>query len=201
MPPAFTSLARLPAIALGDRRCAAWGVLLALHLVAAGILLWSEGDTIARLAFVLAWGLWNFIILLILRRPIVAAAASLLLLIVLVLLSQLKYQALFQTVSFVDVMIIDGNTIRFLFAIYPSLTQIVAVVAPVVALLLVGFWWLDTLRLPRRISLAGCATCIAGLGDPRLHGVRPDGIRSPQGDGRGDLQAGAQAAAHHHGAR
>ena len=164
MPPAFTSLARLPAIALGDRRRAAWGVLLALHLTAAGILLWSEGDTIARLAFVLAWGLWNFIILLILRRPIVAAAASLLLLIVLVLLSQLKYQALFQTVSFVDVMIIDGNTIRFLFAIYPSLTQIVAVVAPVVALLLVGFWWLDTLRLPRRISLAGCATCIAGLG-------------------------------------
>ena len=109
------------------------GVLLALHLVAAGILLWSEGDTIARLAFVLAWGLWNFIILLILRRPIVAAAASLLLLMVLVLLSQLKYQALFQTVSFVDVMIIDGNTIRFLFAIYPSLTQIVAVVAPVAA--------------------------------------------------------------------
>src|SRR6187431_1140200 len=117
MPPAFTSLARLPAIALGDRRRAAWGVLLALHLTAAGILLWSEGDTIARLAFVLAWGLWNFIILLILRRPIVAAAASLLLLIVLVLLSQLKYQALFQTVSFVDVMIIDLNTIRFLFAI------------------------------------------------------------------------------------
>ena len=48
--------------------------------------------------------------------------------------------------------------------IYPSLTQIVAVVALVAALLLVGFWWLDTLRLPRRISLAGCATCIAGLG-------------------------------------
>src|ERR1043165_5977074 len=90
MPPAFASLARLPVTALGDRRRAGWGVLVALHLAAAGILLWSEGDLICQLAFVLAWGLWNFTFLLILRRPIVAAAISLLLLIVLVLLSQLK---------------------------------------------------------------------------------------------------------------
>jgi phosphoglycerol transferase MdoB-like AlkP superfamily enzyme len=164
MPPAFASLVRLPVIALGDRRRAGWGVLLALHLVAAGILLWSEGGPIAQLGFVLAWGLWNFIFLLILRRPIVAAAISLLLLIVLVLLSQLKFHALFQTVSFVDVMIIDLNTTRFLFAIYPTLTQTVAVIAPVVALLLFALWWLDTFRLPRRIALTGGALCLAGLG-------------------------------------
>src|SRR5262245_4554212 len=164
MPPAIASLARLPVTALGDRRRAGWGVLLAFHLVAVGVLLWSEGDLISQLAFVLAWGLWNFIFLLILRRPIVPAAISLLLLIILVLLSQLKFQALFQTVSFIDVMIIDLNTIRFLFAIYPTLTPTVLVVAPVVALLLLSFWWLDVLRLPRRMALAGCTLCLAGLG-------------------------------------
>ena len=164
MPPAIACIARLPVTTLGDRRRAGWGVLVALHLVAAGILLWSEGDLICQFAFVLAWGLWNFTFLLILRRPIVAAALSLLLLIVLVLLSQLKYQALFQTVSFIDVMIIDLNTIRFLFAIYPTLTQTVAVIAPVMALLVIAFWWLDRLRLPRRIALAGCAICLGGLG-------------------------------------
>jgi hypothetical protein len=164
MPPAFASLARLPVTALGDRRRAGWGVLLTLHVVATGILLWSEGDPIAQLAFVLAWGLWNFIFLLMLRRPIVAAAVSLLLLIILVLLSQLKFQALFQTVSFVDVMIIDLNTVRFLFAIYPTLTHAVAVVAPVVAMLLIALWWLDTFRLRRRIALVGGTLCLAGLG-------------------------------------
>jgi hypothetical protein len=165
MPLVFASIARLPAVlAFGDRRRLGFGLLLALHLAAAAILVWSEGDSVAKLAFVLAWGLFNFGCLLVVRRPVVAAAISLIMVIVLVLLSQLKYQALFMTVSFVDVMIIDFNTIRFLFAIYPALTQTVAVIAPAVLLLLGLFWWLDTLRLRLRLSFAGCALCIAGLG-------------------------------------
>ncbi len=114
MPPAFTSLARFPAVvAFGDRRRASLGLLVALHVAAAAILVWSEADWLAQVSFVLAWSLFNLLGLLIVRRPLVTAAVTLILLVVLVLLSQLKYQALFQTVSFVDVMIVDLNTIRF----------------------------------------------------------------------------------------
>jgi phosphoglycerol transferase MdoB-like AlkP superfamily enzyme len=165
MPPALVHLARLPAaLASGDRRFASLGLLLALHLAALAILIWSEVDPVAQLAFVLAWGLFNFGWLLVLRRPVVAAALSLTLVVVLVLLSQLKHQALFMTVSFVDLMIVDRNTIRFLFAIFPALTKTVALVAPALLLLLILFWRLDALRMTRRASLAGCVACVGGLG-------------------------------------
>ena len=165
MPPVLASIARNPsAIALGDRRNVGLGLVIALHLSAAAILIWSEVDPLPQFAFILAWGLFNFVCLLVLPRPIVAAALSLILVIVLVLLSQLKYQALFMTVSFVDLMIIDLNTISFLFAIYPVLILIVALIAPGVLLLLGMFWWIDMLRIRRRMSLAGCTACIAGLG-------------------------------------
>lgn len=164
MPPAFASLARFPAVvALGDRRRAALGLLVALHLAAAAIMVWSEADWLAQLSFVLAWGLFNFIGLLIVRRPVMTAAITLTLLVILVLLSQLKYQALFMTVSFVDVMIVDLNTIRFLFKIYPALVQTVALIAPVLLLLLALLWWIDTLRVPRLLALSGCVVCCAGL--------------------------------------
>lgn len=163
MPPAFASFVRIPAVVALDRRRAAFGVLVVLHLAAAAIMVWSEADWLAQLSFVLAWSLFNFIGLLIVRRPVVTAAVMFTLLVVLVLLSQLKYQALFMTVSFVDVMIVDLNTIRFLFKLYPVLVQTVAVIAPILALLLALLWWIDTLRVPRRFTLSGCLVCCAGL--------------------------------------
>src|SRR5690349_8670900 len=106
MPPAFATLVRLPGIAFGDRRRPAWAVLAALHLAAAAILVATEADPISQGAFLLTWGLSNFAGLLLLRRPVAVAALSLTLLVVLVLLSRLKYQTLFMTVSFVDLMIV-----------------------------------------------------------------------------------------------
>ena len=38
----------------------------------------------------------------------------------LVLLSQLKYSVVIMTVSFVDLMIIDTDTVTFLFTIFPA---------------------------------------------------------------------------------
>jgi hypothetical protein len=137
--------------------------LLVMQLAAAVIMASTETDAVSYLAFVLAWVLLNLAWLVLLRRPVMATALSLTVLVVLVLLSRLKYQVLFMTVSFVDVMIIDLNTIRFLFAIFPTLTTIVALIAPAALLLFGLFWWFDPLRLRRRISLAGCTMCLAGL--------------------------------------
>ena len=162
MPPAFASLARIPAvIALGDRRRAGVGLLVVLHLAAAAIMVWSEGDLLAQLSFVLAWGLFNFIGLLIVRRPVVAAAVTLILLVVLVLLSQLKYQALFMTVSFVDVMIVDLNTIRFLFTIYPALTCRPSPLDRTGGGVPAGglFWWIDHAAGSAQVFTRSAARC------------------------------------------
>ena len=45
---------------------------------------------------------------------------------VLVLLSQLKYHVLMMTANFVDLMIVDTDTVSFLFTIFPALRWIVA---------------------------------------------------------------------------
>ena len=152
------------ATGLGVRGRAAWALVAALHLVAVGILIWSEAGLAPKFAFVLAWGFTNFFWLMVLRRPVLSAALSLVLLVVLVLLSRLKFQMLLTTVSFVDVMIIDRNTIDYLFTIFHGLGFTVAVVAMVLMPLLVLCWWLDTLRVPRRFALAGFVASICGLG-------------------------------------
>jgi phosphoglycerol transferase MdoB-like AlkP superfamily enzyme len=164
MPPALVRLFRFPAAFPLDLRNAAVAGLLALHLAALAILVWCETDAVSQLCFVLAWALLNFAWLLMLRRPLVAVALSLTQVVILVLLSQLKHQSLFMTVSFVDLMVIDLDTIRFLFAVFPSLTKTVALAAPALLLLLVLLWRVDTLRVSRRTSLSGCVACIGGLG-------------------------------------
>ena len=165
MPPAIAFFAKIrAATGLGVPGRAAWALVAALHLVAVGILVWSEAGLVPKVAFVLAWGFTNFFWLLVLRRPVLSAALSLVLVVVLVLLSQLKYRALFMTVSFVDLMIIDHNTIDYLFTIFAGLGPTVAVIAMVLLPLLALFWWLDTLRVPRRLALAGFAASVCGLG-------------------------------------
>jgi hypothetical protein len=165
MPPALASLARIPAaFVFADRHRLSITVAVLLHTAALGILIWSEADPVAQTAFVLAWGLINFLWLLLLPRPAIAAGLSLLMLVALILVSRLKYQALFMTVSFVDLMIIDLSSIRFLLAIFPTLKTILVLAGPPLLLLLALFWWFDPLRIRRRLSLAGCAVCLSGLG-------------------------------------
>src|SRR5262245_26802838 len=80
---------------------------LAPHLAAFAIMGASESTLMAMAAFLLAWGLLNFLWLVLLRRPAIAGLLSLVMMTVLVLLSQLKYQVLMMTANFVDLMIID----------------------------------------------------------------------------------------------
>ena len=105
------------------------------HLVALTIMVSTEATLTAMAAFLFAWGILNFFWFTLLRRPAVAGALSLTMMTVLVLLSQLKYHVLMMTANFVDLMIVDTDTVTFLFTIFPALRWIVALGVIVLALL------------------------------------------------------------------
>ena len=164
MPPALAFLSRgLVAARPGERQRVAWALLAALHLAALVILAWSELDLVSRLAFVLTWGLLNFLWLVALRRPMPAAALSLGLIAILILLSRFKHGVLLMTVNFLDIMIVDADTISFLFTIFPNLGWTIAAVAALVFPLIALLWWFDPFRVRLRAASLGAAGCLAGL--------------------------------------
>ena len=123
----------------------------------------TESTLTAMAAFLLAWGLLNFLWLALLRRPAAAGMLSLVMMTVLVLLSQLKYQVLMMTANFVDLMIIDTDTVTFLFTIFPALRWIVALSAIAFVPLLALVWRLDTIRVPRVTAFSVALFCLGGL--------------------------------------
>src|SRR5262249_55304502 len=138
------------------RRTASVALLLLLHAAALIILFATEGsEFVQKLAFVLTWGALNFLLLVLLRRPVAAAALSLAAIAVLIELSKLKHSVLFLTVNFLDLMIIDSETFRFLFKVYPGLRQAVALAVAVAVPILLVLWWLDTLRVRARTAILG----------------------------------------------
>src|SRR3954453_11739505 len=151
MPPALTFFSpsrwALPA---GLRHRLGIGVLVLLHLAAAAILIHTEDDLVPRLAFLLTWGLLNCLWLALLHRPSVAATLSLIMVVVLILLSQFKQDILIMSANFVDVMLIDADTVSFLLTVFPGLAARVAAVAGIVLPLLALFWWLDPFRMRSR---------------------------------------------------
>jgi Sulfatase len=133
------------------------------HLIALTIMVATEYTLTGMAAFLFAWGTLNFLWLTLLRRPGVAAALSLTMMTVLILLSQLKYQVLMMTANFVDLMIVDTDTVTFLFTIFPTLRWMVAL--SMIALLpaLVFAWRFDPFRIRRLASAALGLACIGGL--------------------------------------
>ena len=138
-------------------------LLAVLHLAAIVVMARYEYDIVPKTAFILTWGILNFFWLAVLRRPAIAAALSLAMIAILVLLSELKYQVLWMTVSFVDVMIIDTDTIAFLFTIFPNLGSIIATIAVLIIPVMALLWWLDPFRIRLRSALAGKSACLVGL--------------------------------------
>ena len=134
-----------------------------LHAAALGVLVWSELDLVSQAAFVLTWGLLNFCWLAALRRPATAAAFSLATFAALIVVSRFKYDVLLMTASFIDVMIIDQDTIAFLMMIFPGLARTAGIVAILGIPALIVIWRLDTFRIRRRIATLGAAGCFAGL--------------------------------------
>ena len=135
----------------------------ALHVTALYIMATTEYALEQKAAFVLTWGVLNFFWLALLRRPGVSAAISLTMIVLLIELSQLKWKVLWMTVNFVDLMIIDPDTISFLFTIFPGLTAIVLAAAAAAIPILVLLWRLDPFRVRRLSATAGMAGCLTAL--------------------------------------
>ena len=82
-----------------------------LNLAALGLMVWSEAGFVPKVVFCLTWGLLNFFWLAVLRRPVMAATLSLSMIVVLILVSRLKYDIIWMTANFLDVLIVNADTI------------------------------------------------------------------------------------------
>jgi hypothetical protein len=153
----------VPTEAISRRDKVACCLVALLHVVALIVMAATEADLVAKAAFLLVWVLLNFFWLALFRRPAVAALLSLEFVVTLTLLSRFKFDKLWMTVDFVDLMIVDQDTSAFLLAAFPSLRGWIAFAATVTALLLMAAWRLDSRRVRRRTSLVGGALCIIAL--------------------------------------
>ncbi len=133
------------------------------QFAALGLMFQTENDFSARLCFLLTWGILNFIWIALLRRPALSGALSLTLVVVLVLLSRFKHDVAQMTVNFVDLMLIDRDTVAFLFTIFPDLRWSVIAAGLVTIPLMYALWWLDPFRIRRLPALAGALSCLASL--------------------------------------
>ena len=151
---------------LGSRRLA----LIALpHVLALAVMLATESSITAMTAFLLTWGMFNFVAITLTRRPLFASLVSLTLMTVLVLLSQLKYHVLMMTANFVDLMIVDTDTVSFLFTIFPGLKTTVALSVAALVPLLIGAWRFDRLRAGRSVAAFSAFACLGGLIALEMH--------------------------------
>jgi hypothetical protein len=138
-------------------------LIVALHGAALGLMFWSEVGVAPKVAFCFTWGLLNFFWLAVLRRPAVAAALSLVMIVVLILLSWLKYEIIRMTANFLDVVIINSDTVGFLLTIKPDLEGKVLLALALVLPALTLLWWVDPFRVRLRAAATGFAACAAAL--------------------------------------
>jgi phosphoglycerol transferase MdoB-like AlkP superfamily enzyme len=134
-----------------------------IHAIAMVINVWTEWGPDHKTAFLLTWVLVNCFWLALLCRPALSAALSFTLLVTLIQLSMLKHKVIWLTVDFVDMMIIDYDTVHFLFAIFPGLG---AIIIGVLALAVpIGFviWRLDPFRVRRATAFAVGVASLAAL--------------------------------------
>jgi len=165
MPPAlsFLSSPRTAANAVVRLEALRIALVAAPQLAALVIMAVTEHAPEQKSAFLLAWGLLNFVWLAVLRRPGLSGALSLAMVVVLMLLSQLKFNVLWMTADFVDLMVIDPDTIAFLFTIFPGLARTVLISTAVAIPVLVLLWRVDPFRIRRRTALAGAVACVGAL--------------------------------------
>jgi hypothetical protein len=133
------------------------------HVGALAVMLQTETDFGARVGFLLAWGILNFLWIALLRRPALSGALSLTLIVILVLLSRLKHDVMQMTANFVDLMVIDRDTAAFLFTIFPNLRWSVIGAAAVIIPLMYALWWLDPFRIRRLPAAAAGLAFVAAL--------------------------------------
>jgi len=133
------------------------------QLAALGLMFATEFTVLTMAVYLLSLGMLNFVWLALIRRPAVAATLSLVMMTVLVLLSQLKFHVLMMRANFVDLMVIDTDTVQFLFTIFPTLRWIVTLSVIAIVPLVVFAWLFDPFRVRRLDSLALAVVCVGGL--------------------------------------
>jgi hypothetical protein len=163
MSAAPTFLRRLSFATVGECSHFGLGALIFLHLAALIIMFGTEESAVAQLFFLLTWGLLNFVWLTVLRRPAAAAALSLLLIVMLILLSRFKQDVLLMSANFIDVLLIDADTVSYVLTIFPGLRWKIEIAAAVVVPLVALLWWIDPLRVRWRIAALGAVGCATVL--------------------------------------
>jgi hypothetical protein len=148
------------------------------HFAALAIMLWSEISPLSMVVFGLTWGCVNFLWLMLLRRPALAAALSLVQFVVLIMVSRFKFDVLWMSLSFIDVMIIDADTFAFLMMMFPNVRTASIVVALIFIPLAVAAWRLDPFRVHRGAAVLGSAACFAGIAGLSLVNPVSPGCRS-----------------------
>src|SRR5712672_2737509 len=145
----------------GRGRMAALCLALLLHAGAMVLMLTTEVRLVGMAVFLLVWIMLNCLWLTLLRRPTVAALISLAILIALTVLSRFKFDKLWMTIDFVDVMIVDRDTTAFLLEIFPGLRWWILLAVAAMAVAIVIAWRLDRYRLSLQTSLAGLSISAA----------------------------------------
>jgi len=182
MPPFLSSLSSrvTPSEAAAPNAFARFAPAAAFHLAALAVMIWSEFGAFRLAVFIFAWGLTNFCWLLLLRRPGLSAALSFAMLVALVAVSRFKFAELSMTASFIDVMIIDSDTVAFLGTVFPKIRATALIVLVLGLPLAVLLWKLDPLRVRRGTAVSGIGGCICGVA--ALSAINP----IIQGEGFGD---------------
>ena len=137
------------------RRSVAFWLVLSLHALALVLMLVTEAGALGMAVFLSGWAALNCLWLVAVRRPIIAALASLELVGALTLLSRFKYDKLWMTIDFLDVLTVDRDTSAFLLATFPALRWWGLLIAAATLAAVTTAWRLDHYRLSRRASAAG----------------------------------------------
>jgi len=141
----------------GVRFFALAGLTVALHLAGLAVLLTTEYGPFAITLSVLAWIFVNCFLLVVLQRPGICAALSLVLIAILITLSHFKFGILQLTLTFLDFLIIDRDTVSFLLSVFPQLQMQLLMAGLAAVPLLWVIWRFDPFRVRRRSSLTGVA--------------------------------------------
>jgi hypothetical protein len=133
------------------------------HVAAACVLASVEYGPFANTVALLTWALLNFLFLIVLRRPGVSALLSLALIVTLITLSQFKYGITQLTLTFLDFLIVDRDTLSFLHSIFPQLKTQLVIFAVIAVPVMWVIWRSDPFRIRRAVSTAGAVACVAAI--------------------------------------
>lgn len=145
------------------RRPVAFWLILSLHALAIVLMGATEVDLLGMVVFLLVWAMLNCLWLVLVRRPSLAALLSLEFVVVLTLISRFKYDKLWMTIDFLDVLIVDRDTSAFLLATFPTLRWWILAFAVATLAAIIMAWRLDHYRVRLQASLAVFSISVVAL--------------------------------------